>query len=255
MPIRVLCLGVLVVLVGCGGKSSLADRPCAASSESGGEACVSLPPGDAGAPLVTDASGQAGDSSASSLDSSASSLDSSAAGLDASSPPLADAGPVVVATTAPCIAAHENIIYLDGDPDDPVHPGQATYTFPVTSEGCGAYMSTPAELSMGCPASFGTDTAEIGFFFRTADGRPLELGVYEHALSTDRLPGYPFLQVRAQGAYGGACGDYSIGRFQIEQLDLDSRGQAKEVLISFEQQCTLHLGVLRGCVRYTEGGL
>jgi hypothetical protein len=240
MPTRALLgtLGFLGALAGCGGAVSVTDPPCAASPEAGDASCASSSPEDAGSRSAVDAASDAGDASTVSL--------------DASSVSTADAGPVVVGTTSPCLAPHENIIYLHGDPDDPVHPGETTYTFPVTAEACGGGMGTPADLSMGCPASFGSDTPEIGFYFRTADGRPLKLGVYDHALSTDRLPGYPFMRVQAQGAYGGACADYSIGRFQIEQLDLDSHGQPKEVLISFEQQCTLHLGVLRGCVRYTQ---
>jgi hypothetical protein len=222
-----------VLLAACGSKSMLDEAACEPSQR-----CASAL-ADAGSP-PTDAARSASDSSSSVADAS-----------DGAAP--VDSGPVVVASTEPCLGAQGNVIYLDGDPDDPVHPGAATYTFPVSAEACGAYMSTPAELGMGCPSSFGSDTAEIGFFFRTADGRPLKLATYENALSTDRVPGYPFLSVRAQGAYGGQCDDYSIGRFQIEQLDLDSRGQAKEVLISFEQHCTLHLGALRGCVHYVKG--
>ena len=236
---RLICLSIATcATLGCGSSSSLIDDPCSRLSTV--EAC--------------DHTASDGGPPASQKDASL----PDAGPRDASSP-SADAGvpgadvPVVIGSTAPCLAAPPNTIYVDGDPDDPVHPGQGTYSFPVSVEGCGGYMSTPAELSLGCPAASGSDTNAFSFYFRSADGRPLKVGVYENALSTDNLSGYPFMRVGAYGAYGGTCDYYAIGRFQIEQLDLDAHGQAAHVLITFEQHCSQHEGALRGCIRYTQG--
>jgi len=176
--------------------------------------------------------------------------------LDGSAPDAeADVGTVVVATVAPCLVTG-NVVYVNGDPDDPVHPGEATYTFPSGNDpgtSCGGYAGTRDAITMACPAAFGSGSSFFSFFFRTANGQPLTVGVYEGALGGPANDGKePDMIVQAGGAYGGDCFDYPLGRFQIERLSIDSTGHPHDVVVSFEQQCSLHAGKLRGCLHFVQ---
>ncbi len=139
-----------------------------------------------------------------------------------------DTGPVVVASVAPCLA-DGNIVYVNGAPDDPVHPGESTYVFPSDDllKGCGGYASSPDQIGISCPAASGSGSSVFSFFFRNADGRALGVGVYEGALGSYANDGHePDLSVQADGAYGHRCDSYPLGRRKGRRSALGARGGA-----------------------------
>jgi hypothetical protein len=171
---------------------------------------------------------------------------------DAGDPNTVDAGQVVVASVAPCLVGG-SVVYLDGDPGDPVHPGTETFRFPSGSDpfsSCAAGLRGGL-LSASCPAAFGSGSTAIATAFGSANGAALTVGVYENAIGPSANHGtQPFMNVQASGDAGGSCGYYPLGRFQIEQLELGGNGDPVRILISFEQQCTGAGGAtLRGCIR------
>src|SRR5262249_10460342 len=161
-------------------------------------------------------------------------------------------GLVVVASVAPCLGGRGSVIYVNGEPDDPVHPGAATYTFPATevattcggSEGGGV-------LGFGCPEVIPPHSPALFGSFAAADRRPLTPGVYEGAVSYPANNDHEALiTVGALDAYGAECESGALGRFQIESIERKADGYPRSFLVSFEQRCVLHTGWLRGCVRF-----
>lgn len=145
-----------------------------------------------------------------------------------------------MSASTPCEIAG-NVLYLDGDPSDWIHPGTETIVdgmwVGTASETDVVIQFTPPDIADGFwRATFSTSKV----------GAPLAVGVYE---SAERNPfetdGHPGLDVSGDGR---GC-NMLTGRFEI--LEVQTNGtELVSLLATFEQHCEGVAAVLRGCVHY-----
>jgi hypothetical protein len=156
-------------------------------------------------------------------------------------PPPIDAGDV-----APCLV-NEDVLYLDGDPSDYIHPGVATITSAAWTPSSSPTGSTqPDTVSVHL-----VPTNSMQGLWWDADfsskqlGQPLELRAYPGA---QRLPfamlGHPGLEVTGDGR---GCNTIT-GSFIVYELQTDSSGTLHAFTASFIQYCEGGTAALRGCV-------
>lgn len=156
-------------------------------------------------------------------------------------PPQTDAGDVV-----PCLVDHD-ILYLDGDSTDYIHPGTATITnatwTPSTSPSGSAQPYTvsihlvPTDQSQGLWWDADFSSQQLN--------QPLAVQSYPDA---QRLPfatsGHPGLEVTGDGR---GCNTIT-GSFVVYQIDVDASGTLHAFTASFVQHCESGTAALRGCV-------
>jgi hypothetical protein len=160
--------------------------------------------------------------------------------LDAGIPDMADAP---TGSAAFCLTGG-NILHLDGDPGDYVHPGTETLSTGDWSASVDPY---------GNPDTVHVNLVDFPTFWNTAfsseaTGAPLAVQLYDDA---ERWPfesdGHPGLEVFGDGR---GCNTLS-GRFEILDLVVDG-ASLLSFTATFEQHCETGSAALEGCVHYEE---
>jgi hypothetical protein len=157
---------------------------------------------------------------------------------DAAMHPPMDAGDV-----APCLTGG-NVLYLDGDPGDYIHPGVVTITAATWSPSLSP-ATAPSTVSIHLvPTSSSQGQWWDADFSSAKLGQPLMLQTYTGA---QRLPfaaaGAPGLEVTGDGR---GCNTI-VGTFTIRDLQVSS-GSLTSFTASFVQHCEGGSTALRGCV-------
>lgn len=193
------------------------------------------PHADAGAPGDLASSG--------SSDLARSSLDMARPFGDFAMPPDLALAPDLAGPAAQCLTGG-NVIYLDGDPGDYIHPGSETIQ--VSSWSTDSFNSPPVTFAYawdGVGASWWT------FYFSTEElGGSLVPGVYPN---TERFPfetaGHPGMDISGSGR---GC-NTSTGTFQILSSAFGpTDGNFTEFTATFEQHCEGAATALRGCIHF-----
>jgi hypothetical protein len=153
-----------------------------------------------------------------------------------------------VASAGECIG-QPNVVYLDGDPGDRVHPG--IETLPSASSNAYAREEGTGGLNVVIfnHASVGRDPQYWQAHFETVSiGIPFQSQVYEHATGVGELtaerPRFSISNRTSGCAYGS-------GSFEVHTLKLSASNEIQEALVSFEQRCNGSTATLRGCMHYT----
>ena len=147
---------------------------------------------------------------------------------------------------APCLVGG-NVLYVNGEPDDFVHPGEATYLDAVWTN-----TSDPFRAIYFVDPS---DQLESDWFVELTSmptGEPLAIGVYEDAEKFDNGPvgSQPGIDIGNFGGAGAPCQTVT-GRFEV--FDIEVTGDTiTRFTATFEQRCEPATGVMRGCVHYEE---
>jgi hypothetical protein len=151
--------------------------------------------------------------------------------------------------SADACRALPNVIHLDGQPGDLIHPGVQTITrgnfYPDV-------WSVP-------------DTRSVTLFFQTNKpaqvvenwhlhfstapiSQPLAVRVYDQV--TEGSAADAFRPTMSVSGPNGSCSKIS-GEFQVHKISFDTNNRLSEALVSFEQRCNGSQVALRGCVHYT----
>jgi hypothetical protein len=153
--------------------------------------------------------------------------------------------PSPVGSPAVC-QARANIVHLDGDQGDPVHPGTETFTV-------GTFDSVRTFSDSGR----GIDIVRFEYepqksisehwyfdFFTAGIREAMGVRVYDGASSRDGLPWFSVL-----GPNSTLCIDPS-GSYQVHTIAFDARAELKEMLVTFERKCSNTTSMLRGCIHF-----
>jgi hypothetical protein len=165
------------------------------------------------------------------------------AGSDTTAPEAASDAMTDAGYLGPCLVAN-NVLFLDGDPGDYIHPGIATITMaawtptasPSTMADTVSVHLVPTDPSQGLwwDADFSSHHL----------GQPLMVQTY---LNAQRLPfaqpGSPGLEVTGDGR---GCNTLT-GSFTVYDVQT-ANGQVISFTASFEQHCEGGSAALRGCV-------
>jgi len=158
----------------------------------------------------------------------------------------ADAGPdVVVGSVAECMVGG-NVLYMNGDVNEFIHPGPVTIRVaawtPSMSPG-----SLPTKVSFYVvPSDAGQGTSWSVDFGTDKIPAPMAVGVYEDAERAPFAPaGKPGLSISGDGR---GCNVLS-GRFQVVEFNR-SGSNLTSFTATFEQHCEKGIPALRGCVHF-----
>lgn len=194
---------------------------------------------DAGSDVVRVAVDSSTTSPSDTPDAGAQSSDQDAPDADAAKPE----GP---ASVAPCMTGG-NVLYVDGDPTDPVHPGQETIAGAATTFVNAAPTShafTTRLWTEFVPAAPNLKHWEL-IFSTDKLSTPISTGVYASAQRhTTGGAGHPGLFI---SNYDLGCSGALTGSFEIVELTMNGP-DVTSFTASFEQQCAGMTGALRGCV-------
>ncbi len=160
----------------------------------------------------------------------------------ARTPVIHTVAPAGVGSAAACLTGG-NVVFLDGDSGDFIHPGMAKITqgtFYANSESSYVGVSVqPSDQSLGSWWTLDFATTNLQ--------RPIGVGVYDgaerHPFESSNTPG---LDVDGDGR---GCNTLS-GRFEIQELSVDASGAMQRFTATFEQHCERWPATLRGCVHY-----
>ena len=150
-------------------------------------------------------------------------------------------------SAAPCLTGG-GIIYLDGDPDDYVHPGFETiHTQPSQWVSFTPFYEYGDTFDQSWNQGLGMAVFWDIAFSSHELGLPLTVGRYDNA---ERYPvedpGHPGLQI-----FGDTNGCNTVtGWFEIEEISIPDGGSARSLTATFEQHCEGAAPALRGCVHY-----
>jgi hypothetical protein len=233
------CYGL--VAAGCGGRT-LSNDTC-----ENAEGCNSVSIEAGALPVDGDASSSdplaSADAGGSNLDSASPSggrLDSGSS-ADAPAGPHPDAGVDTLYPLGEC-EGFEDILVLDGDPGDKVHPGKETW-FENEQTGTWSSLSSPNDVGVDIGLSVPIWRAQ----FARADA-PVVPGLYLDAGSSVGLEAGAGLYVGQLGP--DACSSTS-GSFYIQDVEWRSDGSdITSLTASFEQHCDGATAFLRGCIHY-----
>ena len=135
-----------------------------------------------------------------------------------------------------------NVLYLDGDPQDYVHPGVDTITNATWSA-----QSDPAEIQISVDP-----TNNQGFWHAVFRSEMipavLAVGNFDDAQRWPfEMSGHPGLQIFGNG---NGCNTLT-GSFEVHELVLSGQ-TVTTFMASFSQHCEGAMPELRGCVRYQQ---
>lgn len=161
----------------------------------------------------------------------------------------ADAAKTEVPAAATRCMTGGDVLYVDGDPTDPVHPGQETFAGATTTLVSAA--PTTSSFSTRVWVEFVPTTPQ-------GTGKPWELIFSTDNLSSPIGPGvYASAQRHISGAaghpgllitdYATSCSGALTGSFDIIELKMNGT-DVTSFTATFEQRCAGTSGALRGCV-------
>ena len=149
-----------------------------------------------------------------------------------------------VGSPAPCQIGG-NVLFLDGDSGDYIHPG--TDTIQVGSWSAGVTNGNYLTISVN-PSDVAQGAWWYGDFSSAALSQPLSVQVYDDAeRAAFAAPGHPGIDIFGDGR---GCNTIS-GRFQVFDIQL-SGNTVKKFTATFEQACEAGTALLRGCVHYEQ---
>lgn len=155
--------------------------------------------------------------------------------------------PTGVGSPALCLTGG-NVVYLDGDAGDYVHPGTATITVGSFTE---QHRPTdvPTDVSIQVVPSDPSQGTDWSLDFGSTQlGVPLTPQVYDDAeRDSFASPGHPGIDI---GGDGRGC-NTDTGRFQVEDLKVTG-GKVTAFTATFEQHCEGASATLRGCVHFQQ---
>jgi hypothetical protein len=152
-----------------------------------------------------------------------------------------------VGCVAPCLEASENLAFLDGTADDPIHPGRATFTGGTWIAGADAHTIHVAR-------NYPRVNPQFALY---AEHDVIEPRVYDYSVVSESTP--QWIEVD-RGERTGFCSLVS-GRIEIHELEPvrvpdPSSAAVRRLTVSFEQICNLppqqagQKSTLRGCIHY-----
>jgi hypothetical protein len=159
--------------------------------------------------------------------------------------------PSGVGSTAACLTGG-NVLFVDGDVGDSVHPGIDTITLGVFT-GTEVGGSAPTRVTIDvAPNDAGQGTLWTATFSTEALGTSLVAQVYDDAQRVDYTsPSHPGMEVIEAAA---TCNALS-GRFEVHELTITSGTTVTAFTATFEQACEpsgSNPPVLRGCVHFAQ---
>ena len=152
-----------------------------------------------------------------------------------------------VASVAPCLVGG-NILYLNGDADDWIHPWEDT----ITDADFSAYVYNPVWQykpldTVDIRVDPVDDQQGLNWFLRFSTQalfRLIEVGVYDDVQNyPSEEAGHPGLDIFGDAR---ACSDV-CGKFQVHEIEAEGR-VVKKFTASFEQYCECRTNKLQGCV-------
>ena len=159
----------------------------------------------------------------------------------ATSAPIALTRPTGVGSDAPCLVGGD-VLFLNGDPGDYIHPGMETF-----SNGSWSFTGGARTTTVGATPPNGTVGSGYQVTFSTA-GLDADLApqVYVGATRAPFASTGPGLEISGDGR---GCNTLT-GSFQIEAMSVDDGGALTAITATFEQHCEGASAALRGCVHY-----
>jgi len=148
-----------------------------------------------------------------------------------------------VGSAAPCLGMG-SVLYLDGDPFDRLSPGRQLLQADV-STGMSISANGVSMVYVSAAPVAGSPDWRLAQF----DLDPLAAGKIREG-ATQYAPPYDLAGLLVEGS-NLSCAP-SIGRFEIQELALDTVGNLSSFTATFEQSCSRTQPVLRGCVHYQQ---
>jgi hypothetical protein len=166
-------------------------------------------------------------------------------------PPAPPPPPPPPPIPAQCAGTAGVVMFLDGDPDDPVHPGQEV----IEDGDIRPTFFGLAEAVEGVQIARSTSPQYFLTVRTAANGEPLRTGTYlnaQHFSVATFGNGQPVLEVASErDSQTLPCpNDSGTGRFTVHELTVDAPNRTiTRFAVSFEQTCEGVTGTLRGCFR------